>query len=632
MQKNHTKKAQMFIFAIIFTLTIIGAASAADNSSSNLVTASVDQATQNSSQTLTEQTQQDPNTSNDQATQNSSQTISGQTQQDPITSNSQTTATTGPQCLIVFDDGNVAQYDIGFNYMQTKGIVGTAYVNGYNIGTDGVLTLADLKSMNAAGWIIGNHCYVHQNLLTLTNNQIIGNITENIQFLTNNGLPNGAYDLAYPGGFYDDNVMNIMASLNMQTGRTINPEPIADVGTINNLYELPGYVVYNTTSVSTIENYVQTAVTNSQTIIILFHNIADSSKGYDYNIQTNNFKTVINYIAASGINCINIDDLYQEAVHNYHTNIAVGTAEGIKGDVVTLMATLTDKYNKPVKGKTIQFNVGGTLVGTPVTTDVNGIAKLSYTITQTISGSYQILAQFLGDNIYAATSNTNNLKVDYTPTLPDLTVSNLQIPTNIKTGTTNPITVTVSNLGQTDAGTFSNKLYDGTTQIGEIILNSLKAGTNTPITFNWIPTTSGTHTLKIITDANNQITESNENNNQITQDTTVTTPPLLPDLTITNIQTPSNPVTGQTYPITITITNNGGTDAGTFTIKTYDGNNNMGKQTINGLASGTSTTITYNWNPTTTGTHTINAIADYYNTITETNENNNQLTQQITVT
>ena len=416
MQKNHTKKAQMFIFAIIFTLTIIGAASAADNSSSNLVTASVDQATQNSSQTLTEQTQQDPNTSNDQATQNSSQTISGQTQQDPNTSNSQTTATTGPQCLIVFDDGNVAQYDIGFNYMQTKGIVGTAYVNGYNIGTDGVLTLADLKSMNAAGWIIGNHCYVHQNLLTLTNNQIIGNITENIQFLTNNGLPNGAYDLAYPGGFFDDNVMNIMASLNMQTGRTINPEPIADVGTINNLYELPGYVVYNTTSVSTIESYVQTAVTNNQTIIILFHNIADSSKGYDYNIQTNNFKTVINYIAASGINCINIDDLYQEAVHNYHTNIAVGTAEGNKGDVVTLMATLTDKYNKPVKGKTIQFNVGGTLVGTPVTTDVNGIAKLSYTITQTISGPYTILAKFIGDNRYAATSNTGTLQVDHTPT------------------------------------------------------------------------------------------------------------------------------------------------------------------------------------------------------------------------
>jgi len=388
-------------------------------------------------------------------------------------------------------------------------------------------------------------------------------------------------------------------------------------------------VVYNTTSVSTIENYVQTAVTNNQTIIILFHNIADSSKGYDYNIQTNNFKTVINYIAASGINCINIDDLYQEAVHNYQTNIAVGTAEGIKGDVVTLVATLTDKYNKPVKGKTIQFNVGGTLVGTPVTTDVNGIAKLSYTITQTISGTYTILAQFLGDNIYAATSNTNNLKVDYTPTLPDLTVSNLQIPTNPTIGQTYPITVTVSNLGQTDAGTFSNKLYDGTTQIGEIILNSLTAGTNTPITFNWIPTTSGTHTLKIITDANNQITETNENNNQITQDTTVTTPP---DLTISNIQTPSNPVTGQTYPITITITNNGGTDAGTFTIKTYDGNNNMGKQTINGLAAGTSTTITYNWNPTTTGTHTINAIADYYNTITETNENNNQQTQQITVT
>jgi len=230
----------------------------------------------------------------------------------------------------------------------------------------------------------------------------------------------------------------------------------------------------------------------------------------------------MNYISINKISTITIDDLYQESLGNFKTNIAVAPAEGITGASVNLVATLTDKYNKAIQGKPVQFTVAGTPIGTPVTTDVNGIAKLSYTITQTISGTYTILAQFLGDNIYAATSNTNNLKVDYTPTLPDLTVSNLQIPTNPTTGQTYPITVTVSNLGQTDAGTFSNKLYDGTTQIGEIILNSLKAGTNTPITFNWIPTTSGTHTLKIITDANNQITETNENNNQITQDTTVT--------------------------------------------------------------------------------------------------------------
>jgi len=53
-QKN-IRTAQMFIFAIIFTLAIVGAASAADNSSGNLTATSVDQASQthDNSQTVT---------------------------------------------------------------------------------------------------------------------------------------------------------------------------------------------------------------------------------------------------------------------------------------------------------------------------------------------------------------------------------------------------------------------------------------------------------------------------------------------------------------------------------------------------------------------------------------------------
>jgi uncharacterized repeat protein (TIGR01451 family) len=50
-QKKHIKTAQMLIFTIVFTLTVIGAASAADNSSTNLTATNVDQATQHTTQT-----------------------------------------------------------------------------------------------------------------------------------------------------------------------------------------------------------------------------------------------------------------------------------------------------------------------------------------------------------------------------------------------------------------------------------------------------------------------------------------------------------------------------------------------------------------------------------------------------
>ena len=85
------------------------------------------------------------------------------------------------------------------------------------------------------------------------------------------------------------------------------------------------------------------------------------------------------------------------------TTMVVNPLSGFKGDNVNLTANLTDTQNNvPVEGKTIQFSVNGTPVGTAVT-DVNGIAKLAYKITQNF-GKYTILAQFLQDPTYTATN------------------------------------------------------------------------------------------------------------------------------------------------------------------------------------------------------------------------------------
>ena len=217
-----------------------------------------------------------------------------------------------------------------------------------------------------------------------------------------------------------------------------------------------------------------------------------------------------------------------------------------------------------------------------------------------------------------------------TPQLPDLTITNIQVPDTVNNNAQTPVTITISNTGTTDAGPFTVKIYDGTTGIIWQTINNLAAGTTTTFTFNWTPTTLGTHTLKAIADFYNTIPESNENNNQQTKDINVQTPQL-PDLTITNIQVPDTVNNNAQTPVTITISNTGTTDAGPFTVKIYDGTTGIIWQTINNLAAGTTTTFTFNLTPTTLGTHTLKAIADYYNTIPESNENNNQQTKDINV-
>ena len=214
------------------------------------------------------------------------------------------------KCLIVFDDGNVAQYNIAFSYMQTKGIIGTVYVNGYNIGQYSVLTLAELHEMAEAGWIIGNHGYNHADLTQLTDQQILNELDQQINFLLNNGLMNGAYHLSYPGGYNNVNVYAIMNDLGMLTGRTIQGNLIDNLNSLN-LYQIPAYTIINTTPVSSIKQYIDNALATDSTIVLLFHNIANSNADtYDY--LTSDFQDIIDYISNSGIDCLTVNDLYQQ--------------------------------------------------------------------------------------------------------------------------------------------------------------------------------------------------------------------------------------------------------------------------------------------------------------------------------
>jgi hypothetical protein len=116
------------------------------------------------------------------------------------------------------------------------------------------------------------------------------------------------------------------------------------------------------------------------------------------------------------------DDVYASSsntnnlgVNRISTSTTVNNISGFKGDTVHLTATLTDVINNvPIAGKIIKFSLNGSPVGTAVT-NASGIASLAYTIVQN-SNTYTILAEFIQDNLYASSSNTNNLKVDLIPT------------------------------------------------------------------------------------------------------------------------------------------------------------------------------------------------------------------------
>ncbi|MCC7551064.1 MAG: hypothetical protein KO316_06100, partial [Methanobacterium sp.] len=147
------------------------------------------------------------------------------------------------------------------------------------------------------------------------------------------------------------------------------------------------------------------------------------------------------------------------------------------------------------------------------------------------------------------------------------------------------------------------------------------------VNFLWKATTTGTHYLQIIADPANSITESNEGNNQ--QLSVVNVADVRPDLATSNLTTPSSPLAGTSYPVTVDVANNGASDA-TFTVRLYEDGISVGKQVIT-LTAGSSTTLSFTWTPNTTGSHDLMVWADPTGSITELSKTNNQQTTSVVV-
>ena len=273
-------------------------------------------------------------------------------------------------------------------------------------------------------------------------------------------------------------------------------------------------------------------------------------------------------------------------INKISTAITVTPVNGLNGKTVNLTATLTDSDGNPVSGASVQFSVNGTIIGS-VNTDTNGIATVPYTITQT-SETYTIQANYLGNNTYAASNNTNNLTVNKTPT----------------TITVDPIHNYPSQSVNLTAHV--NDYYNNPVNGGQVnyTVNNIDAGTATVIngiaTLSWtIPNNwnVGNYTITATYDGTGTNYVNSTNSSTLTIDQTPTTITVDPihnypsqsvNLTAHVNDYYNNPVNGGQVNYTV---NN--IDAGTATV-------------INGIAT-LSWTIPNNWN---VGNYTITATYD----------------------
>jgi peptidoglycan/xylan/chitin deacetylase (PgdA/CDA1 family) len=373
--KNLKRKYILAIFFIAIAISFCGTAAAADTSSTTLndqvTTSSVqDNPTADTPGTSTTQnnvqdTQSDTNTqttANDQATSttptttaSSTQNAVQDTQSDTNTQTTQNVVSSVDPVVMTFDDGLESTYTIAYPIMQKYGIVGTVYVVPSWVGHSGYLTLEQLTELHDAGWTIASHTWDHQDLTTLSIADIDTELQSTIDWLNLHGFTDGAYQLAYPYGNYNDTVVQEVSKLGIKTARTVEWGTITSDGQTLpfgyplNYLALPVIEVRSDTAQIDWQTELDRSILGNGTTIFLIHDIHTGAPIYVEDITPVTFETIIKYVSQQvvqkGIKTLTISQWYNYNFDKVEPTVIADLQSGIFNKLKSVTLTAADNLD-----------------------------------------------------------------------------------------------------------------------------------------------------------------------------------------------------------------------------------------------------------------------------------------------
>ena len=199
--------------------------------------------------------------------------------------------------LFTFDDGRTSTLTLGASILSDYGFVGTAYVmsDPYFSSTGRFLNVSELDILyNYYGWDIGNHTESHLVLPSVLSSSDITYFTQqylNTQnWLLANGWTRAAYHAAYPNGYYNEQLINILISIGVDSARLYGANGLVPLP-VNDFYRLS--MVDLVSGVSVVKSYIDAAVSTGSTIILTGHDIGTSASD---SISISAFQEICAYV------------------------------------------------------------------------------------------------------------------------------------------------------------------------------------------------------------------------------------------------------------------------------------------------------------------------------------------------
>ena len=201
-------------------------------------------------------------------------------------------------------------------------------------------------------------------------------------------------------------------------------------------------------------------------------------------------------------------------------------------------------------------------------------------------------------------------------------------PTDASVGDMVTFWIDVKNLGG-DAGPslldFSiHSIEDESVEQGiPVPVPSIPENESQAVSFQWIAK-AGSHSFTFEVDVEDDVEESDENNNVV--EGLLYTGPLLADLVVDQITwSPRSPSLGSSAIFHVTVLNQGRGDAGASVVRLYIDDISLGETELSPLPAGGLGTSSFTWNAE-LGEHMLRAVADAGESVSETSDGNNELT------
>lgn len=206
-----------------------------------------------------------------------------------------------PKIILRFDDAMAGVYVKAAPIMDARGIKGTIYATHDFVvsGNPNYCTLAQIQEMYANGHDIGNHGKAHTGLINMNYAQTLVEIGDNQNWLIENGFYRSARHFAVPNSQNTEYTQAALKVLGVLTstrgGGTPTFMPNMD------LHNIPGRSVLVTNPVATVTGWIDDAVLNGKTLVLMFHNIADVPDGKSgieiaYEYATADFQAICDYL------------------------------------------------------------------------------------------------------------------------------------------------------------------------------------------------------------------------------------------------------------------------------------------------------------------------------------------------